>query len=135
MFVTPMDWVNTTVYDFKNQLKSGSITLYMWTYADDLQNEDLLHPLGTVVSNPNVEQTTALTITFHRLVMKLFFNIFISKTNMALSVLSYQPAEHVIVYPSLDKLREYADKKGKDDLKDQAIGDSQSLKTYLDQIK
>jgi hypothetical protein len=35
----------------------------------------------------------------------------------------------------LDKLREYADKKGKEDLKDQAIGDSQSLKTYLDQIK
>lgn len=66
MFVTPMDWVNTTVYDYKNQLKSGSITLYMWTYADDMQNEDLLHPLGTVVSNPNVEQTTALTITFHR---------------------------------------------------------------------
>lgn len=61
-----MDWVNTTVYDYKNQLKSGSITLYMWTYADDMQNEDLLHPLGTVVSNPNVEQTTALTITFHR---------------------------------------------------------------------
>jgi len=54
---------------------------------------------------------------------------------MALIIFSYQPAEHVIVYPSLDKLREYADKKGKDDLKDQAIGDSQSLKTYLDQIK
>jgi len=73
MFVTPMDWVNTTVYDFKNQLKSGSITLYMWTYADDLQNEDLLHPLGTVVSNPNVEQTTALTITFHRFNIIFYF--------------------------------------------------------------
>lgn len=79
MFVTPMDWVNTTVYDFKNQLKSGSITLYMWTYADDLQNEDLLHPLGTVVSNPNVEQTTALTITFHRLVVKSLFDILSQK--------------------------------------------------------
>ncbi|XP_050432835.1 phosphatidylinositol 4,5-bisphosphate 3-kinase catalytic subunit delta isoform [Adelges cooleyi] len=113
MFVTPMDWVNTTVYDFKNQLKSGSITLYMWTYADDMQNEDLLHPLGTVVSNPNIEQTTALTITFH----------------------SYQPPDHMVVYPGLEKLQEYAEKKGKDDFNDQASGDSQSLKTYLDQIK
>lgn len=54
---------------------------------------------------------------------------------MDLIVFSYQPPEHVIVYPSLEKLQEYAEKKGKEDLNDQASGDSQSLKTYLDQIK
>lgn len=133
MFVTPMDWVNSTVYDFKNQLKSGSITLYMWTYADDMQNEELLHPLGTVVSNPNVEQTTALTITFHR--FEIFLNYVFMNIYMDSIIFSYQPPEHVIVYPSLEKLREYAEKKGKEDLNDQAISDSQSLKTYLDQIK
>jgi len=35
----------------------------------------------------------------------------------------------------MEKLQEYAEKKGKEDLNDQATGDSQSLKTYLDQIK
>lgn len=54
---------------------------------------------------------------------------------MNLIIFSYQPPEHVIVYPSLEKLQEYAEKKGKEDLNDQATGDSQSLKTYLDQIK
>lgn len=76
-----MEWVNTNVYDFKNQLKNGPTTLYMWTYADGLHNEDLLHPLGTVVSNPNFHQATALTITFYRF-DKLFLNIFITKINM-----------------------------------------------------
>jgi len=81
MFVTPMGWVNTTVYDFKNQLKSGPITLYMWTYGDDLQSEDLLHPLGTVVSNPNIEQTVALTVTFHRfgINLELYFYEYLIK--------------------------------------------------------
>jgi len=35
----------------------------------------------------------------------------------------------------MEKLEEYAEKKGKEDLNDQATADSQSLKTYLDQIK
>lgn len=60
-----MGWVNTTVYDFKNQLKTGAMTLYMWTYAEDIQTDDLLHSLGTVVSNTN-ETAAALTITFHK---------------------------------------------------------------------
>ncbi|XP_063236433.1 phosphatidylinositol 4,5-bisphosphate 3-kinase catalytic subunit delta isoform isoform X2 [Bacillus rossius redtenbacheri] len=64
--VNPLAWVNTTVYDFKNMLKTGAMTLYMWTYAEDIQSDDLLHPLGTIVSNPNVEQATTLTLTFHR---------------------------------------------------------------------
>lgn len=66
-FLNPIAWVNTTVYDFKNQLQSGAMTLYMWTYSEDMQSEnDMLHPLGTVVSNPNVQDSTSLSIAFPR---------------------------------------------------------------------
>lgn len=82
-FINPLAWVNTTVYDFKNHLKSGAITLYMWTYAEDMQNDDLLHPLGTVVSNPNVEHSTAVMLTFN----------------------SYFP-EGSVVYPDMAKVNE-----------------------------
>lgn len=64
--MNPLAWVNTTVYDFKNQLKTGDITLYMWTYAEDSQYEDMLQSLGTVVSNTNVDHATALTVSFKR---------------------------------------------------------------------
>ncbi|KAK9501564.1 hypothetical protein O3M35_012267 [Rhynocoris fuscipes] len=84
LYINPMGWVNTTVYDFKNQLKTGAMTLYMWTYAEDTQTDDLLHSLGTVVSNANDEHAAALTITFHKYHM-----------------------EHTIVYPSVEKILEY----------------------------
>lgn len=57
--------MNTSVYDFKNQLKTGAVTLYMWTYAEDMMNEELLHPLGTVVSNPNKKNSTSVTLIFN----------------------------------------------------------------------
>lgn len=69
-----MAWVNTTVYDYKSQLKTGAMTLFMWTYAEDMQNEDLLHPLGTVVSNPNIDQCATITIECSELVKNIFRN-------------------------------------------------------------
>lgn len=63
--MNPLAWANTMVYDYKNQLRSGPVTLYMWTEAEDSQSEDLLRPLHTVASNPDVEQCTALTLCFH----------------------------------------------------------------------
>jgi len=36
----------------------------VWTFAEDVQNEEIMNPLGTVVSNPNVDHATALTLTF-----------------------------------------------------------------------
>lgn len=60
-----MAWVNTTLYDYKDQLKIGAVTLYMWTYAEDTQSDDLLHPLGTTASNP-ITDATSLTITFEK---------------------------------------------------------------------
>lgn len=58
----PLYWVNTTIFDYKNQLKTGATTLYPWPYAEDSSSEDLLHPLGTV--EPNPKHGTAITISF-----------------------------------------------------------------------
>ncbi|XP_015181948.1 PREDICTED: phosphatidylinositol 4,5-bisphosphate 3-kinase catalytic subunit delta isoform [Polistes dominula] len=63
-FINPLCWANTTIYDFKSQLKTGAMTLYTWTYAEDMQSDDLLHPLGTVVSNPHIDRAAALMLTF-----------------------------------------------------------------------
>ncbi|RZF40704.1 hypothetical protein LSTR_LSTR007995 [Laodelphax striatellus] len=119
LFVNPMGWVNTTVYDFKNQLKSGAMTLYMWTYAEDTQSDDLLHPLGTVVSNPNIEHSTALTISFPK----------------------YHP-EHTIIYPTIEKMVDYVNslkiaegsEEGATAAAEPALG-SQTSATYLEQIR
>lgn len=55
---------NTTLYDFRNHLKTGSVTLSMWNFTD-MDDSEMLNPLGTVLPNPSsVEQTTFLTITF-----------------------------------------------------------------------
>lgn len=66
--INPICWANTTVFDFKNQLKTGTITLYTWTYMEtqDAQSEDLLHPLGTVEQNPRVGECASLTVGFHK---------------------------------------------------------------------
>ncbi|XP_053678088.1 phosphatidylinositol 4,5-bisphosphate 3-kinase catalytic subunit delta isoform [Anopheles nili] len=50
--ITPIAWVNTMVYDYKNQLKVDLVTLYTWEYAEDTQYDEILHPLGTVEPNP-----------------------------------------------------------------------------------
>lgn len=90
LYINPLAWVNTTIFDYKEQLKSGAFTLYMWTYAEDMQNDDLLHdllhPLGTVVSNPHTERCAALTISFES-----------SRGNQS------------VVYPSDDVVRTYAE--------------------------
>lgn len=65
---TPLSWANTNIFDFKNILKVGSITLSMWNYDQDLDESDIrvFNPLGTVVPNPSVETATCLTITFNK---------------------------------------------------------------------
>lgn len=63
LFKIPMCWVNTTVFDFKNQLRTGCMTLYMWNCDDE--EEDFICSLGTVVSNTG-DDPVALTVTFHK---------------------------------------------------------------------
>uniref|UniRef100_A0A8C3T393 phosphatidylinositol-4,5-bisphosphate 3-kinase n=1 Tax=Chelydra serpentina TaxID=8475 RepID=A0A8C3T393_CHESE len=59
----PVAWVNTMVFDFKGQLKSGDFLLHSWTsFPDEL--EEMLNPMGTVRTNPYTENATALHIKF-----------------------------------------------------------------------
>lgn len=60
--MNPIAWVNTTVFDYKHQLKTGAMTLYTWTYAEDSQSDDWLHPLGTVESNPRTDERAAIML-------------------------------------------------------------------------
>lgn len=60
--ITNLRWVNLTVFDYKGILRNGCIALSAWKYEHDIDDE-MLHPLGTVVTNPAVEAAT-LTITF-----------------------------------------------------------------------
>ncbi|VVC95371.1 unnamed protein product [Leptidea sinapis] len=55
--INRLAWVNTMIFDYKEQLRTDAVTLFMWTHvADETQGDDvLLHPLGTVVSNPNTD--------------------------------------------------------------------------------
>lgn len=62
----PIAWVNTTVFDYKHQLKTGAMTLYTWTYAEDSQSDDWLHPLGTVESNPRTDERAAIMLSINK---------------------------------------------------------------------
>uniref|UniRef100_A0A6Q2Y407 phosphatidylinositol-4,5-bisphosphate 3-kinase n=1 Tax=Esox lucius TaxID=8010 RepID=A0A6Q2Y407_ESOLU len=59
----PIAWVNTMVFDYKGQLKTGDITLHSWSsFPDEL--EEMLNPIGTIQTNPYTENATALHIQF-----------------------------------------------------------------------
>jgi phosphatidylinositol-4,5-bisphosphate 3-kinase catalytic subunit alpha/beta/delta len=62
IFINPIAWANTTVYDYKHQLKTGGITLYTWSYAEDTDSEELIHPLGTVEPNPRISECVSITL-------------------------------------------------------------------------
>ncbi|EDV91090.1 phosphatidylinositol 4,5-bisphosphate 3-kinase catalytic subunit delta isoform [Drosophila grimshawi] len=62
----PLAWVNTTLFDYKNQLRNGRQTLYTWTYADDIQSDDVFYPLGTVESNPRKDECAVVHLQFHQ---------------------------------------------------------------------
>ena len=85
MYINPVAWVNTTIFDYKSELKFGSFTLYMWTYSEDVQNDEIMNPLGTIVSNPNLDHATALTVAFSK----------------------YQP-DRMVMYPIMDVIQEVA---------------------------
>lgn len=64
-YINPLCWVNTTLFDYKNQLKNGGQTLYTWTYAEDSDSDELLHPLGSVEPNPRIRECSSITMSFH----------------------------------------------------------------------
>lgn len=111
LYIVPLAWVNTTVYDFKNQMNTNT-TLYMWTYAEDIQTDDLLHPLGTVVSNPQGSHATLLTLAFKK----------------------YHP-DHTVVYPSIEKVLEFAESKGEFTRAEDNSEPSATNQQYLENLK
>lgn len=64
----PVAWANINFFDYRGQLWESSTTLSMWLHdnenecVDDTQS--VFNPLGTVVPNPNIDQTIFLTISF-----------------------------------------------------------------------
>lgn len=59
----PIAWVNTMVFDYRGQLKTGDIVLHTWSsFPDEL--EEMLNPIGTIQTNPYTENATALHIYF-----------------------------------------------------------------------
>ncbi|KAK6296524.1 hypothetical protein J4Q44_G00326660 [Coregonus suidteri] len=79
----PIAWVNTMVFDYKGQLKTGDIILHSWSsFPDEL--EEMLNPIGTIQTNPYTENATALHI----------------------HLPDYNP--HPIVFPPFDKILEKA---------------------------
>ncbi|XP_072943702.1 phosphatidylinositol 4,5-bisphosphate 3-kinase catalytic subunit delta isoform [Epargyreus clarus] len=86
--INKLAWANTMVFDYKDQLRTDAMTLYTWTHvADETQSDDLLlHPLGTVVSNPNTDSCAALQIGF-----------------------SSYDCQYPIMFPKQDTVKSYAD--------------------------
>uniref|UniRef100_A0A671VX98 phosphatidylinositol-4,5-bisphosphate 3-kinase n=1 Tax=Sparus aurata TaxID=8175 RepID=A0A671VX98_SPAAU len=79
----PIAWVNTMVFDYKGQLKTGELILHCWSsFPDEL--EEMLNPIGTIQTNPYTENATALHIHFPE----------------------YSP--HSIIFPPFDKILEKA---------------------------
>ncbi|XP_068173009.1 phosphatidylinositol 4,5-bisphosphate 3-kinase catalytic subunit beta isoform isoform X2 [Antennarius striatus] len=79
----PIAWVNTMVFDYKGQLKTGDIVLHCWSsFPDEL--EEMLNPIGTIQTNPYTENATALQIHFP------------------------EYSSHSIVFPPFDKILEKA---------------------------
>uniref|UniRef100_A0A8C1EJJ3 phosphatidylinositol-4,5-bisphosphate 3-kinase n=1 Tax=Cyprinus carpio carpio TaxID=630221 RepID=A0A8C1EJJ3_CYPCA len=59
----PIAWVNTMVFDYRGQLKTGDIILHCWSsFPDEL--EEMLNPIGTIQTNPYTENATELHISF-----------------------------------------------------------------------
>ncbi|XP_071805229.1 phosphatidylinositol 4,5-bisphosphate 3-kinase catalytic subunit beta isoform-like [Asterias amurensis] len=56
----PLAWVNTTFFNYQNNLQAGRIKFYMWPASEDVD----LNPLGCVGSNPNHEDTTMIEVSF-----------------------------------------------------------------------
>uniref|UniRef100_A0AAQ5XH59 phosphatidylinositol-4,5-bisphosphate 3-kinase n=1 Tax=Amphiprion ocellaris TaxID=80972 RepID=A0AAQ5XH59_AMPOC len=56
-------WVNTMVFDYKDQLKTGEFLLSTWPSVPD-DKSDLLNPMGTVEKNPNIDSAAGLLIRF-----------------------------------------------------------------------
>nr|XP_018902794.1 PREDICTED: LOW QUALITY PROTEIN: phosphatidylinositol 4,5-bisphosphate 3-kinase catalytic subunit delta isoform [Bemisia tabaci] len=96
VLINPLYWVNTTIYD----------------YADDTLSEDSLNPLGSAVSNPNIEHCPALTISFQK-----------------------YDGDSIIMYPNVEKLVEFALENRGREAKDDNSTNEQPPRAVIDKIR
>lgn len=60
----PLAWVNTTLFDFKGRLLSGTLVRKMWRYPEDMGNQEYLLPLETVMINTQSEEVAEIRLKF-----------------------------------------------------------------------
>uniref|UniRef100_A0A1X7T3H7 PIK helical domain-containing protein n=1 Tax=Amphimedon queenslandica TaxID=400682 RepID=A0A1X7T3H7_AMPQE len=83
----PLAWVNQPLFDYRCQFCNGvSKTLPCWPVSPEEPLEDLLNPIGTVITNPNAADAPSISVQFKEY--------------------SQQP----IIYPSMEKVLELASK-------------------------
>ena len=58
--IAQVAWVNTTVFDYKGQLRTGKLTLYTWPIESEL--EESVHYMGSTVLNPSTTECVSLDI-------------------------------------------------------------------------
>ncbi|XP_077998659.1 phosphatidylinositol 4,5-bisphosphate 3-kinase catalytic subunit beta isoform-like [Glandiceps talaboti] len=61
----PLAWVNTTFFDYRNQLCQGLVQMSAWPVTEELP-PDLLNYIGTVSPNPTKEAATVVDIEFNK---------------------------------------------------------------------
>ncbi|CAI8031374.1 Phosphatidylinositol 4,5-bisphosphate 3-kinase catalytic subunit beta isoform [Geodia barretti] len=60
----PLAWVNQPLFDYRNYLKTGSVTLPCWPMSPEDSMEGLLNPIDTVILNPNTQDSPSIKIMF-----------------------------------------------------------------------
>uniref|UniRef100_A0A8C7SLU1 phosphatidylinositol-4,5-bisphosphate 3-kinase n=1 Tax=Oncorhynchus mykiss TaxID=8022 RepID=A0A8C7SLU1_ONCMY len=103
----PLAWVNTMVFDYKDQLKTGEFLLSTWPSVPG----DLLNPMGTVEKNPNVDSAAGLLIRFpnirpHPLYYPHFDKVIATKVEVRDSLLFFFEDEKELLWKLRGVVRE-----------------------------
>ncbi|CAG9803397.1 unnamed protein product [Chironomus riparius] len=109
LFINPLYFVNTTLFDYKSQFKNGGQTLYSWTYSEDSDSDELLHPFGTLEPNPRTRECAHITMIFH----------------------SYHNNDMTVVYPNKREIHEYAEQHFQKQTRDDAKLIENIIQPYL----
>ena len=83
--MSPVAWVNMTVFDYTSKLQTGLFTLYAWPIEEELQES--VHYMGSTVLNPSTTQCVCLEID-------------ISLPNLPSNV----PRDRPVMYPSMKEV-------------------------------
>jgi phosphatidylinositol-4,5-bisphosphate 3-kinase len=60
----PLAWVNQPLFDYRNYLRTGAVSLPCWPMSPEDTMEGLLNPIDTVMLNPNTQDSPSIKIKF-----------------------------------------------------------------------